>query len=51
MREELRRLLRAARFAGTDVDKVTDDILRLFGREVDDQPAPAPDQLPQPSQV
>lgn len=50
MRDQLRELLRVARFDGRDVDQLTDDVLRLLGLEgVDDQPV-TPDQPPEPAQ-
>lgn len=49
MRRRLRVLLRVARFQGWSLDAIEDAIEELFRGEVDDQPAPAPDQLAEPT--
>lgn len=49
MRVKLRQLLRVARFQGWSLDAIEDEIDSLFRGEVDDQPAPAPDQLAEPT--
>ena len=47
MRRKLEELLRVGRFQGWDSRKMADEVLKLLGVEVDDQPA-TPDQLPGP---
>lgn len=48
-RGELRRLLRVARAEAWAVDELERTLMDLFGRGVDDQPAPTPDQIPRPT--
>lgn len=49
VRATLRQLLRRARFEGWSLDDLEDEIDSLFREGVNVQPAPTPDQLPEPS--
>jgi hypothetical protein len=48
VRPYLREILRIAKFESWSVDQLEDTIVRLFGGEVDTQPAPTPDQIAEP---
>ena len=48
-RMALRAILRRARYENWPLDDIEDEITKLFRGEVDDQPAPAPDQLAEPT--
>lgn len=48
VRQALRQILRRARFEGWNLDDLEDEIDHLFREGVDVQPAPSPDQLPEP---
>lgn len=48
VRQALRQILRRARFEGWNLDDLEDEIDHLFREGVNVQPAPTPDQLPEP---